>query len=74
MTNVHIKLSQLYGWAGSIVALLIVLWLTWRTFLHHFVIGLLIAAIVLFVAIALFEGIWRGALYFLRKIGFQIER
>ena len=63
--------SQLYGWGGLMVAVLIFLGLSWDTALHHFALGLLIALIFLSVSMALFEGLWWAAGHALQRMGLK---
>jgi len=63
----------LYRWIGVALVAVLLLWLGWRTGLHHLVIALLVSAIVLLVSIALFELAWWVVVYALRRMGFRVE-
>lgn len=68
------ELLPFYRRIGVAIVAALLLWLGWRAELHHLVIALLVSAIVLFIAIALFELAWWVVLSALRRMGVRIDR
>ena len=68
-----VRHSEFYGWLGLILASALLFWFSRGTLLHPFSVGFLTAALVLFVAITLFECLWHATCQVLKNIGVEIK-